>query len=50
MSIFVNIGDIPEYKLLQHLDKQYLFTSCEMNNGGDNYKTFALWSLEDTTF
>ena len=43
-------GGTPEYKLLKHLDKEYLFTSCEMNNGGDNYKTFALWSLEDTTF
>lgn len=40
----------PEYKLLKHLDKEYLFTSCEMNNGGDNYKTFVLWSLEDATF
>ena len=43
-------GHIPEYNLLKHLDKEYLFTSCEMNNGGDNYKTFVLWSLEDTTF
>ncbi len=43
-------GHTPEYKLLKHLDKEYLFTSCEVNNGGDNYKTFALWSLEDTTF
>ena len=45
-----HFGLTPEYKLLKHLDKEYLFTSCEMNNGGDNYKTFALWSLEDTTF
>lgn len=43
-------GYTPEYKLLKHLDKEYLFTSCEMNNGGDNYQTFVLWSLEDTTF
>jgi hypothetical protein len=43
-------GHTPEYKLLKHLDKEYLFTSCEMNNGGDNYKTFVLWSLDDTTF
>ena len=43
-------GHIPEYKLLKHLDKDYLFTSCEMNNGGDNYQTFVLWSLEDATF
>jgi len=43
-------GHTPECKLLKHLDKEYLFTSCEMNNGGDNYKTFVLWSLEDTTF
>jgi hypothetical protein len=45
-----HFGYTPEYKLVKHLDKEYLFTSCEMNNGGDNYKTFALWSLEDTTF
>jgi len=43
-------GHTPNYKLLKHLDKEYLFTSCEMNNGGDNYKTFGLWSLEDATF
>jgi hypothetical protein len=43
-------GNTPEYKLLKHLGKAYLYTSCEMNNGGDNYQTFALWSLEDTTF
>jgi hypothetical protein len=43
-------GYTPEYKLLKHLDKEYLFTSCEMNNGGDNYQTFYLWSLEDATF
>ena len=45
-----HFGIAPEYKLLKHLDKEYLFTSCEMNNGGDNYKTFVLWSLGDTTF
>ena len=45
-----HFGYTPEYKLLKHLDKEYLFTSCEMNNGGDNYQTFALWSLEDTSF
>ena len=45
-----HFGYTPEYKLLKHLDKEYLFTSCEMNNGGDNYKTFVLWSLDDTTF
>jgi hypothetical protein len=45
-----HFGNTPEYKLLKHLDKEYLFTSCEMNNGGDNYKTFVLWSLEDSTF
>lgn len=43
-------GYTPEFKLLKHLGKEYLFTSCEMNNGGDNYKTFVLWSLEDATF
>ena len=45
-----HFGIAPEYKLLKHLDKEYLFTSCEMNNGGDNYQTFVLWSLEDATF
>jgi len=45
-----HFGNTPEYKLLKHLDKKYLFTSCEMNNGGDNYQTFVLWSLEDATF
>ena len=45
-----HFGNTPEYKILKHLDKEYLYTSCEMNNGGDNYKTFVLWSLEDTTF
>ena len=45
-----HFGYTPEYKLLKHLDKEYLFTSCEMNNGGDNYKTFVLWSLDETTF
>ena len=45
-----HFGYTPEYKLLKHLGKEYLFTSCEMNNGGDNYKTFVLWSLDDTTF
>ena len=45
-----HFGLTPEYKLLKHLGKEYLFTSCEMNNGGDNYKTFVLWSLEDTAF
>jgi hypothetical protein len=45
-----HFGNTPEFKLLKHLDKEYLFTSCEMNNGGDNYKTFVLWSLEDAAF
>ena len=45
-----HFGNTPEYKLLKHLAKEYLFTSCEMNNGGDNYQTFYLWSLEDATF
>ncbi len=45
-----HFGYTPEYKILKHLDKEYLFTSCEMNNGGDNYQTFVLWSLEDATF
>jgi hypothetical protein len=37
-----HFGYTPEYKLLKHKDKDYLFTSCEMNNGGDNYQTFGL--------
>jgi hypothetical protein len=36
-----HIGLTPKYKLLKHLNKEYLFTSCEMNNGGDNYQTFV---------
>ena len=40
----------PEFKLFKHLDKKYLLTSCEMNNGVDNYQTFGLLSLEDATF
>ena len=43
-------GYPPNYKLLNHLNNEYLFTSSEMNNGGDNYQTFVLWSLVDTTF
>lgn len=45
-----HFGNTPEYKLLKHLDKEYLYTSCETFNGGDNYQTFGLWSLEDSTF
>ena len=45
-----HFGNTPEYKLLKHLSKEYLFTSCEKFNGGDNYQTFVLWSLEDATF
>jgi len=45
-----HFGLTPEYKLLKHLDKEYLYTSCETFNGGDNYQTFGLWSLEDSTF
>ena len=45
-----HFGNTPEYKLLKHLDKEYLFTSCETFNGGDNYQAFGLWSLEDSTF
>ncbi len=45
-----HFGNTPEYKLLKYLEKEYLFTSCETFNGGDNYQTFGLWSLEDTTF
>ena len=45
-----HFGNTPEYKLLKHLDKEYLFTSCETFNGGENYQSFGLWSLEDSTF
>lgn len=45
-----HFGNTPEYKLLKHLGKEYLFTSCEKFNGGDNYQSFVLWSLEDATF
>jgi len=45
-----HFGNTPEYKLLKHLDKEYLYTSCETFNGGDNYQSFGLWSLEDSTF
>ena len=45
-----HFGNTPDYKLLKHLDKEYLFTCCETFNGGDNYQTFGLWSLEDSTF
>jgi hypothetical protein len=45
-----HFGNTPEYKLLKHLGKEYLYTSCETFNGGDNYQTFGLWSLEDSTF
>ena len=43
-------GHSPEYKLLKHLGKEYLYTSCETFNGGENYQSFGLWSLEDSTF
>jgi hypothetical protein len=45
-----HFGNTPEYKLLKHLDKEYLYTSCETFNGGENYQSFGLWSLEDSTF
>jgi hypothetical protein len=45
-----HFGNTPDYKLLKHLDKEYLYTSCETFNGGGNYQTFGLWSLEDSTF
>ncbi len=43
-------GHPPIYKLLNHSNKEYLFTSSEMNNGGNNYQTFVLWSLDDEAF
>ena len=45
-----HFGNTPEYKLWKYLGKEYLYTSCETFNGGDNYQTFGLWSLEDSTF
>ena len=45
-----HFGNTPEYKLLKHLGKEYLYTSCETFNGGENYQSFGLWSLEDSTF
>ena len=45
-----HFGNTPEYKLLKHLDKEYLYTNCETFNGGENYQSFGLWSLEDSTF
>ena len=45
-----HFGNTPEYKLWKYLGKEYLYTSCETFNGGDNYQTFGLWSLEDVTF
>ena len=45
-----HFGNTTEYKLWKYLDKEYLYTSCETFNGGDNYQTFGLWSLEDVTF
>ena len=45
-----HFGNTPEYKLLKHLDREYLFTSCETFNGGENYQSFGLWSLEDSSF
>jgi hypothetical protein len=45
-----HFGNTPEYKLWKYLGKEYLYTSCETFNGGDNYQSFVLWSLEDATF
>ena len=45
-----HFGNTTEYKLWKYLGKEYLYTSCETFNGGDNYQTFGLWSLEDVTF
>lgn len=50
-SIFdCSYGRAPNYKLIKNNDKEYLFTSCEINGGGNNVKTFFLWSLDDDTF
>ena len=45
-----HFGNTPEYKLWKYLGKEYLYTSCETFNGGDNYQTFGLWSLDDDAF
>jgi hypothetical protein len=43
-------GRTPDYKILKHGSKEYLFTSCLINGGGTNWQTFYLWSLNDTSF
>jgi len=40
----------PKYKLLYSNGRDYLFTSCDMNGGGNNIRTFSLWSLENENF
>ena len=45
-----HFGNTPEYKLWKYLGEEYLYTSCETFNGGDNYQTFGLWLLDDDAF
>ena len=45
-----HFGNTPEYKLWKYLGEEYLYTSCETFNGGDNSQTFGLWSLDDDAF
>lgn len=40
----------PDYEILKNDSIEYLFTSCQISGGGDNLKTFFLWSLEEETF
>ena len=43
-------GVIPEYEILNYNGNQFLYSNCEMNGGGDNVKTFFIWSLESKNF
>ena len=41
---------VPDYKILYDGSKEYLFTSCLMNGGGQNRQSFYLWSLNEKNF
>lgn len=43
-------GRTPYYKLITDNRKKYLFTSCEINGGGNNVKNYFLWSLDENSF
>lgn len=43
-------GRAPDYKLVRDNNREYLFTTCEINGGGNNIKTFFLRSLDNDTF